>query len=353
MAILTSSQLHRFDPEDMYASVGHIPDQIEAAWSDISTRSFPDSCRNIRHVVVAGMGGSAIGTHLIQSVFRDRLSVPITIVSDYTMPAWVNEETLVFLSSYSGGTEEVLAVAEKTRQDDIPMVALTTGGALAAFAETHRIPAVVFTSKHNPCGQPRIGLGYAVTYQLGIFRQLGIIDLSDAEMAQAIRSLRSANTLYSRLTDSNPALDLAIHARLRAPVIIASEHLSGNAHILANQWNENAKNMAAWFLIPELNHHLLEGLTGPPAVQKRLLAIMMASNLYDARIQRRYAITGQVLEEQHVASYTLTPQGATALEQAFDILLLGGYATFYQAVINRVNPTPIPWVDYFKRLMAG
>ena len=111
--------------------------------------------------------------------------------------------------------------------------------------------------------------------------------------------------------------------------------------------------MAAWFLIPELNHHLLEGLTGPPAVRNRLLAVMMASNLYDERIQRRYAITGQVLEEQHVASYTLTPQGATALEQAFDILLLGGYASFYQAMINRVNPTPIPWVDYFKRLMAG
>lgn len=348
--MLTSSQLRRYDPKDMYTSVGHIPDQVEAAWADVFIRTFP--VRSVQHVVVAGMGGSAIGTHLIQSVFRDRLTVPITIVSDYAVPAWVNKETLILLSSYSGGTEEVISVAERARRDSIPMMALTTGGALAAFTEKYRIPAVVFRSEHNPCGQPRIGLGYAITYQLGIFRQLGFIDLKDAEMEQGLRHLRSAQKVYSTLTNNNPALMLAQQARLRAPMIIASEHLAGNAHILANQWNENAKNMAAWFQIPELNHHLLEGLTGPAAVRKRLLAVMVESDLYDTRNRKRYAITRQVLDEQNVAHHTLTPAGDTPLEQAFDLLLLGGFASFYQAVMNQVNPTPIPWVDYFKRLMG-
>ncbi|MBI4553871.1 MAG: hypothetical protein HY710_16510 [Candidatus Latescibacteria bacterium] len=349
---ISPSLLTRLDPQRMFDSIGHLPDQVEAAWSAISTTPFPASYRRVRHVVVAGMGGSAIGTHLIQSVFRDRLSVPITIVSDYTVPSWVNRETLLLLSSYSGGTEEILAVAESAQRAGIPMIALTTGGALSAFARAHRLPAVVFGTEHNPCGQPRIGLGYAVTYQLGVFRQVGLIDLTDQEMRRIIRCLRAANAGYSQLAGPNPALELAHQARLRMPIIVASEHLAGNAHIFANQWNENAKNFAAWFVIPELNHHLLEGLTAPAAVRKRLLVLMIESGLYDPRNRKRYGITTQVLRRQGIACQAVLARGETPLEQAFDLLLLGSYASFYQAVANRVNPTPIPWVDEFKRLMG-
>jgi glucose/mannose-6-phosphate isomerase len=337
----------------MYGSLGAMPDQVEAAWADMAGRTFPPACRSASHIVVAGMGGSALGTHLIQSVFRDRLAVPITIVSDYVLPAWVNRDMLVLLSSYSGGTEEVLAVAEQALRASIPLVALTTGGALAGFAETHGLPAVVFRSEHNPCGQPRAGLGYAVAYQLGIFRQLGVIDLTDGEMEWAIHLLRNRNALYADLSRENPALDLAQRARLRIPLLIAAEHFAGNAHILANQWNENAKSLAAYFLIPELNHHLLEGLTGPPAVRNRLLAVLIESDRYDDRNRKRFAITRQVLEEQRIAVLALTPYGDALIDQAFDLLLLGSYASFYQAVLNRINPTPIPWVDHFKRLMRG
>lgn len=348
---ITASLVRQYDPRDMFSSVGNIPNQIEAAWADIADRSFPDAYREVRHVVVAGMGGSAIPTHFIQSVFRDRLSVPVTIVSDYTLPSWVDRQTLVLLSSYSGGTEEVLAAAEQAQGTGSPMVALTTGGKLASVAKSYGIPSVVFKSEHNPCEQPRIAIGYAATYQLGVFRQLGFIDLTDNEMKNTLSSLRSSREIYSGLDDANPALMFANRARCRTPLFMASEHLAGNAHILANQWNENAKNMAAWFLIPELNHHLLEGLTGPNAVRKGLLAVMIESDLYNCRIQNRYAITRQVLEEQNVASHSLTPCGDSVLTQAFDMLLMGGFASFYQAVLNGVNPTPIPWVDYFKELM--
>ena len=347
------AQFKHLDPSNMFGSLGAIPDQVEAAWQAIADRTFPASLRDCKHLIVAGMGGSAIGTHLIQSVFRDRLSLPVTIVSDYRLPAWVDRETLILLSSYSGGTEEVMSVAKYGQAHDLPMMALTTGGDLAAFAERHKVPAVLFKSEHNPCGQPRIGLGYAVTYQLGIFRQLGFIDLTNEEMGAALSLLRSVNAIYADLSVPNPSLDLAYRARLRAPLIIASEHLTGNAHILANQWNENAKNMAAWFAIPELNHHLLEGLTGPPAVRNRLLAVLLHSNLYDERNQKRYDITRQVLDEQKIASISINPHGKTPLEQAFDMLLLGAYASFYQAVLNKINPSPIPWVDYFKRLMSA
>ncbi len=345
-------KMERLDQSDMHGSIGTIPDQVEEGWTEMAGRTFPDACRDVNHVVVAGMGGSALGAHLIQDVFRDGLRVPVTVVSDYAAPAWIDERTLIILSSYSGGTEEVLAMAEYGASRGIPMIALTTGGELALLAERQDLPAVVFSSELNTCGQPRIGLGYAVSYLLGIFRQLGFVDLATTEVSRAIMLLRETNPGYAIPGEENPAFELARSTRGKSVMIMASEHLTGNAHIMANQWNENAKNMAAWFAIPELNHHLLEGMTHPRENLDRLAAVLVQSDLYDRRNQRRHQITRILLEEQGIACPVITPRGETALEQAFDLLLLGTYASFYQAVMNDTDPSPIPWVDQFKRRMA-
>ena len=344
--------MERLDQSDMHGSIGSIPDQVEAAWDEMTGRTFPDACRNVNHVVVAGMGGSALGAHLIQDVFRDRLRVPVTVVSDYAAPSWVDERTLIVLSSYSGGTEEVMAMAEYGASRGIPMIALTTGGKLAAFAERHALPAVVFSSELNTCGQPRIGLGYAVTYLLAVFRQLGFVELAGTEVTGAIMLLREMNPVYADPGAENPAYELALSTRGKSVLIMASEHLTGNAHIMANQWNENAKNLAAWFAIPELNHHLLEGMTHPRESRNRLAAVLVQSDLYDPRNRRRHEITRTLLEEQGIATSLIAPRGETVLEQACDLLLLGTYASFYQAVMNDMDPSPIPWVDQFKRRMV-
>ncbi len=346
------TRMARLDQSGMHGSIGSIPDQMEAAWEEMAGRTFPDACRNVNHVVVAGMGGSALGAHLIQDVFRDRLRVPVTVVSDYAAPSWIDERTLIVLSSYSGGTEEVMAMAEYGVTRGIPMIALTTGGDLEAFAGRHGLPAVVFSSELNTCGQPRIGLGYAVTYLLAMFRQLGFVELAGTEVTGAIMLLREAYPVYADPEEGNPAYDLALSTRGKSILIMASEHLTGNAHIMANQWNENAKNLAAWFAIPELNHHLLEGMTHPGEYRDGLAAVLIHSDLYDPRNRRRHEITRTLLKEQGIATSVIAPRGETALEQACDLLLLGTYASFYQAVMNDMDPSPIPWVNQFKRRMA-
>ena len=347
-----TDRMEHLDQSDMHGSIGAIPDQVEAAWAFMAGRTFPDVCRDVDHVVVAGMGGSALGAHLIQGVYRDGLRVPVTVVSDYAAPAWIGRRTLVILSSYSGGTEEVLAMAEYGLSRRVPMIALTTGGELASLADRQGLPAVVFSSGLNTCGQPRIGLGYAVTYLLGIFRQLGFVDVAATEINQAIMHLRETQPGYAEPEEENPAYELARTTQGKSVMIMASEHLTGNAHIMANQWNENAKNMASWFAIPELNHHLLEGMTHPRENRGLLAAVLVESELYDPRNRRRHEITRNLLEAQGIACPVLAARGDTVLEQAFDLLLLGTYASFYQAVMNETDPSPIPWVDEFKRRMA-
>jgi len=214
------------------------------------------------------------------------------------------------------------------------------------------VPAVAFDSELNSCGQPRIGLGYAVTYLLGIFRQLDLLVIDDAEVQAAITHLRSVNSVYANPEAANPAFKLASETKGKSTLFMASEHLTGNAHIMANQWNENAKNMAAWFAIPELNHHLLEGFVHPRKYRSGFVAVLIQSYLYDPRNRRRHEITRTLLEDQDVACSIVASRAVKILEEAYDLLLLGSYASFYQAMINDTDPSPIPQVDRFKTLMA-
>lgn len=345
--------IQHLDKANMLGSIGTIPDQMETAWEEMAGRIFPEACSDVNHIVVAGMGGSALGAHLIQDVFRSELRIPVTVVSDYSAPAWIDEKTLIVLSSYSGGTEEVMAIAEYATLEKIPMIVLTTGGTLQAFAENNSLPAVVFSSELNTCGQPRIGLGYAVTFLLAIFRQLGFLQLPDMEVSRIIMQLREKNLNYADPEGENPAYELARRTQEKSVMILASEHLTGNAHIMANQWNENAKNMATWFAIPELNHHLLEGMSYPGGNREQLASVLIRSDLYDMRNQKRHEITHALLEKQGITCLVISPSGETALEQAYDLLLFGTYASFYQAIMNDIDPSPIPWVDQFKRLMAN
>jgi len=348
----TGMIIQRLDQADMLGSIGTIPDQVEAAWGEISGSRFSNLGHKVNHIVVVGMGGSALGAHLIQHVFRDELRIPLTVVSDYSAPAWIDEKTLIILSSYSGGTEEVMAIAEYAISKKTPMVVLTTGGDLQAFAEKNSLPAVVFSSELNTCGQPRIGLGYAVTYLLAIFCQLRVLELASTEISRIIMQLRQMNRCYANPEGENPAYQLASITSGKSVMILASEHLTGNAHIMANQWNENAKNLAMWFAIPELNHHLLEGMSHPRSNREHLAAVLIQSDLYDMRNQKRHEITRALLEEQGIRCLIVPARGETALEQAYNLLLLGAYASFYQAIMNDVDPSPIPWVDQFKQLMT-
>src|SRR5438270_9070582 len=97
------------DPSDMYRRVEQLPEQMEHAWALAGEVELPGSFRNVQSVVVAGMGGSAIGGSLVEAYGADEIPVPVTVWRGYGLPAYVNENTLVIAVSYSGNTEETLS----------------------------------------------------------------------------------------------------------------------------------------------------------------------------------------------------------------------------------------------------
>jgi glucose/mannose-6-phosphate isomerase len=131
--------------------------------------------------------------------------------------------------------------------------------------------------------------------------------------------------------------------------VVASEHLAGSAHVFANQLNETAKAMASYFLIPELNHHLLEGLQFPVKSKATTFFIFLESKLYHQRNQQRYGITQLVLKKNKVSYTTIKLSSSTKLAQALEAVVFSSYASFYLAMLHGVNPNRIPFVEYFKK----
>ncbi|GAG94380.1 unnamed protein product, partial [marine sediment metagenome] len=250
----------KVDKSNVLGSIEQLGDQVQHVWEIAEKIEIDSSYQDVNNIVVAGMGGSALGTDVIQSVFSDEIKLPITIVPHYEMPNFVNEKTLVIASSYSGNTEEAIAAAKDAIQKGAKVTGITSGGKLAELLKKHHLPALIFEPTYNPSNQPRMGLGYAIFGQIALFSKIGLLKISNKEYKAVLQTI--ANVHQSCGIDipeeSNSAKVLSYEFSQRIPIITVAEHLEGVAHVFANQLNENAKTYSEYRVVPEINHHLME-----------------------------------------------------------------------------------------------
>lgn len=347
------SQIKSLDKSGMLQSIEFLDEQCAEAFKDLRGLNIPASYSQVKNVVVAGMGGSALGAHIIDSLFFNELKVPLEIVNDYHLPAYVNKDTLVILSSYSGSTEETVSCLKEVKKRGSKVIVITHGKDLATFKEKNKLPGYLFTPHFNPCGSPRMGLGYTLFGTMLIFGKLGLVKFSDAEVKKSIKTIEKYNGLFGVKAESenNLAKKLAQELQNKIPIYFSSGFLAGSIHAATNQLNENAKNFAAWFLLPEINHHLMEGLVFPASLKEHLRFVFFESALNEEIIQKRFALTKEVAKQKGIGVSEYILQEKTKLGQVFEMLVLGSYVSFYLAMLYGIDPTPIPVVDWFKGRM--
>lgn len=337
------------DASNMVGSVESLAKQVADAWSATRSLSFTPTAE-IRSVVVAGMGGSALGADVIRHVFKDQLTVPLEIARDYTLPAYVNQHTLVILASYSGTTEETLSCAKQAESAGAQVMVISAGGELGELAKTHNFTHYTIVPTHNPSGQPRAAIGYAITGTIALLASAGIVAVGEEEINTVVQTIEEITTecAVEKSQDNNPAKLLAFEMLDMRPLIVVADFLEGAAHVAANTTNENAKAFADYKIIPEINHHLLEGLQFPKTNTSTHVAIFVMSLLYHERNRTRMEITQKLAEENHFTSLQVPLKGPTKLAQAFELIALFAHASFYLSMLEGIDPTPIPFVDKFK-----
>lgn len=334
-------KIKRLDKSNLLGSIELLPEQCRQTWEEVKEIKIPDTYRQVSNIVVNGMGGSGLGPHVVKSVFSDSLRIPLEVINSYTLPGYVDKNTLLILSSYSGTTEEVWETGEEALKRGAKCLGITTGEKLGEFLDSNNIPYFKIIPKHNPCGQPRMGLGYTILGIIGLINQCGLIKIEDEEINLLIETLREINYLYL-------AKKIAQKIFGKITILVAAEFLAGSIHTWQNQQHEVAKNYGNYFLISELNHHLLEGMGNPKSNPKNLISFFANSKLYHQAIRKRFLITKDVFKKNKIEVVEFECQSASKLLQAFELIHFGSYVNFYLAMLNNIDPTPTPWVNLFK-----
>lgn len=338
-------EIKRLDPADTLGSTEKLAEQMTAAWEQVQHVDVPEDYKNVSNIVFCGMGASIYGALVFKALIGADNKYPTEYVSDYHLPKFVNSNSLVVLTSYSGTTEEVLSCANEAKQMGAKMLILTKGGPLAEFARSNNVPAYIFDGALNPAGVPRLGNGYTILGLIGLLKKAGIYAVSDDEIRGAIETLKSRQEEIKQraLRDVEKYIG-------KIPVIFAAEHLSGNGQILRNQFNETSKTFSAFYLIPDLNHHLMEGLAFPQP--NALQFVLFKSKNFSEKIQKRVALTKQVVEQNNYEVLEIDVNGANIFEDFILTLSYGCYLTLFLGLCYGQNPAINPYVDWFKEQLA-
>lgn len=340
--------IKKLDKSNVLGSIEALADQVQDAWGKTSSLNLQSHSQGVENIVISGMGGSALGGIVIKSLIFKDLPLPLEIVRDYQLPAYVNSKTLVILSSYSGTTEETLTTAQQAISKGAKLAVITAGGDLATLAADHHCPAYIIDPKFNPSGQPRMAIGYAITGQIGLLKSLGLINTDSFNVPETVTFLRSHNALLNPESGDNLPKKLAHSAVEKIIYLISAGQLTGAAHVFNNQLNENAKHMTVEMQLPELNHHYLESLSHPESAKNHAVFWFFESPLYHPKHSLRAKLTRDVVTQNHYPSEIIPLTAPDPFTQAFELIQLGAYTNFYLAMLHAIDPAPIPWVDYFK-----
>ncbi len=342
--------LRSMDPQDMLGWVERFSEQYADAWARADVISLPNDYRGKGNIVIVGMGGSAIGGDMLAALMAPEASVPVTVVRGYDLPAWVDEDTLVIASSYSGNTEETLTTFAEAQRRNAALVALTTNGKLAREAEGRDVPVVYFPGG----GQPRAALGYSLILLLGIVESLGYFRISPearAEAAQIIDEFAKAYGIDVPEAE-NPAKQYARLVYGHIPFVLGAGHLIPVARRWKTQFNENSKVWAAYDEMPELNHNLVVGTRAPEGFNKHVLVISLESPSDHPRVKVRWDITARIFEKAGIPHLRLHAPGEDRFTQMLALTYLGDWVTVYLAFLNGQDPSEIDNINFLKQELS-
>ena len=339
------------DTQDMLSQIDGLPDQLKNAWELGQNLQLPD-LPGISRVLVAGMGGSAIGADLLSAYASPICIASVVVHRDYQLPAWVDgKDTLVIFSSHSGNTEETLSAFKTARQRDCHCLAVTTGGKLAQLANQHGVPTWKFEHK----GQPRAAVGFSFGLLLAVLTRLNLIPDPAAELDSAITAMKEQqkNIQANSITHQNPAKRLAGQLFDRWVTVLGSGFLTPVARRWKGQISEIAKAWAQFEFLPEANHNTLAGIHNPEALLSKTMVLFLRSTNNHPRNYLREELTRRIFMVEGLGTDFVDAQGDTRLANMWTCLHLGDYVAFYLAMAYGVDPTPVEAIESFKREMAA
>ncbi len=350
-------ELKKIDSSDMFQTLKDFPQQIRKA-CEIGRDAAPfTSDDSIKKLLIIGMGGSAIGGDLLRSylaVTSGADHIAVSVSRGYSLPGTVDSDTNVIGSSYSGNTEETLAAFAAAVERTTKLACITTGGRLEELAANAKSPIIKI-----PGGMmPRCALGYSFFPMLYLVLKSGSVSNETAdEIHASLKELLSVmiekSSLYSQANEANPALQLAVRLRGKIPVIYsASERMDAVNLRWRCQIQENAKNAAFGNLLPEMNHNEINGWSYPLDLSNEFSVVILRDIDDHEKVKVRFDALEEILSDNGIKNSQHFGQGEHLLARMFDLIYFGDWVSYYMALLNQEDPTPIPLITKLKDILS-
>jgi glucose/mannose-6-phosphate isomerase len=299
-----------------------------------------------RTIVVAGMGGSAIGGELLKDWTRERIAVPVEICREYSLPKYADKNTLVFAVSYSGETEETLSVLRDAIKRKCMIVSVSSGGKLQEFTEKLGLPHLLV-----PSGMaPRATLPYLFMPLPKILEKLGLVSDVDVEISETVRILKkvSAENSPERQATGNFSKTLALNIEGTVPAIYGFGTYRAVAQRFKTQVNENSKNPAKWECFPELNHNEIVGWEEGKEFARCFSVIFIRDAEEPAEISERIEFTKEIVCKNRVRLFEVWSKGKSSMAKMASVICTGDFTSVYLAILRGIDPTPVKTIVSLK-----
>jgi glucose/mannose-6-phosphate isomerase len=348
MEALSREAIAQVDVSDQLGAVLALPEHLrDALWRVES--AIMNEWDTPGGLVVAGMGGSAIGGALARAALGDHASRPIFVTRAYGLPPWTTPETTVLCASYSGNTEETLACYESAAALGAQRVVVTTGGRLAELARADRVPVIPL-----PGGfQPRAAVAYMTVAALEVAALCGAGPRLTSEIDVAASHAEQLVAEWGPdAAEDSLAKEIAGKLLGSAPVIAGAGLTAPIAYRWKTQINENAKLPCFAHELPELDHNEIVGWEGAESVG-RFAAVFLDDSDAHPRVKARMELTEKLIAGHATASLHLETRGQTTIERVFSLVLLGDLVSLYLAVLRGVDPGPVAVIEQLKADLAA
>jgi len=335
------------DPSGFHRLLERLPQQSRDAWQMGLTADLGQTPKRPPRVLIAGLGGSAIGADVAATIATGLSTTPVQVIRNYHLPP-LTPDTLVILCSFSGNTEETLTAFDAVEAAGARGIVITTGGVLMQRAIAAKIPIISYEWP----GPPRTGLGFSVFILLAILRRLEILDISDAEIEGGFAALDRATTTYGIASDANRAKTIAAWLHGGVPAIIGADMLEVAARRWAGEMSENAKQVASAYGIPEFNHNQLEAAARAGAEVGPLRFVILDAPVVHPRNRLRVTQTAEMMLAAGRNVQIANAGGDTTIEATLAACALGSWTSYYLALLRDHDPATLTVMDRLKRILA-
>jgi len=346
----SASAIKKYDKSKMFELIESFPDQCEDAKRIGYEFELPRNIKTeYKNIVFAGLGGSAIGADLVRSYVTRDVNIPFFVNRNYKLPNFAGEDTLVIVSSYSGNTEEILSAYHDAIDKFCEVIAITSGGKLSKTAEDDGVGIITI-----PAGlPPRAALGYSFFPLLILLSKMGIIKDQAFFIDECIRNLRILkDTRFGGgiKNKDNEAKKIANVLYHKFPVIYAGQdHMDSVVLRWRGQLAENSKTLSSGNLFPEMTHNEIIGWENPTPVLRNSVVVILKDSADHPGVSKRMDVVKNILKKDNIGVIEVKSVGKELLSRIFSLVYMADYVSFYLAILNKVDPSPVERITYMKK----